>query len=103
VHTINYEYGYGGLTFAGSVGDLTTPLGQLAVILDEVSELFHRRPCAGMALKQQGVTILLAEQNLHLAARVADRTAVIEKGQIVWTGTIAARQADKAARTYLAL
>jgi branched-chain amino acid transport system ATP-binding protein len=57
-----------------------------------------------LALKQEGVTILLAEQNLHFAARVADRAAVIEKGRIVWTGTMSALQADEAARAaYLAV
>ena len=47
-----------------------------------------------LALKQQGVTVLLAEQNFHFAARVADRAAVIETGKIIWSGTIAALQSD---------
>ena len=32
--------------------------------------------------KAEGVTILLAEQNLHFAARVADRTVTFERGRI---------------------
>jgi len=79
------------------------------LLLDEPSEglapvIVEEMAHAILALKQDGVTILLAEQNLHFAARVADRAAVIEKGRIVWTGTMAALQADEAARSaYLAV
>jgi branched-chain amino acid transport system ATP-binding protein len=79
------------------------------LLLDEPSEglapvIVEEMAHAILALKQEGVTILLAEQNLHFAARVADRAAVIEKGRIVWTGTMAALQADAAARSaYLAV
>jgi branched-chain amino acid transport system ATP-binding protein len=79
------------------------------LLLDEPSEglapvIVEEMAHAILALKQEGVTILLAEQNLHFAARVADRAAVIEKGRIVWTGTMAELQADETARTaYLAV
>jgi branched-chain amino acid transport system ATP-binding protein len=79
------------------------------LLLDEPSEglaplIVEEMASAILALKRQGVTVLLAEQNLHFAARVADRAAVIEKGRIVWTGTMAALQADEVARaTYLAV
>jgi branched-chain amino acid transport system ATP-binding protein len=79
------------------------------LLLDEPSEglapvIVEEMAAAILALKRDGVTVLLAEQNLHFAARVADRAAVIEKGRIVWTGTMAALQADEAARTaYLAV
>ena len=79
------------------------------LLLDEPSEglapvIVEEMANAILALKQEGVTVLLAEQNLHFAARVADRAAVIEKGRIVWTGTMAALQADEAARSaYLAV
>ncbi len=79
------------------------------LLLDEPSEglapvIVEEMAAAILALKQQGVTVLLAEQNLHFAARVADRAAVIEKGRIVWAGTMAALQADEAARAaYLAV
>jgi branched-chain amino acid transport system ATP-binding protein len=79
------------------------------LLLDEPSEglapvIVEEMAHAILALKQEGVTILLAEQNLHFAARVADRAAVIEKGRIVWAGTMAALQADEAARSaYLAV
>ena len=42
--------------------------------------------------------MLLAEQNLHFAARVADRALVIESGRIAWSGTIAALHADSGAQ-----
>jgi len=73
------------------------------LLLDEPSEglapvIVEEMARAILALKQEGVTILLAEQNLHFASRVADRAAVIEKGRIVWTGTMDALQTDDAAR-----
>jgi branched-chain amino acid transport system ATP-binding protein len=79
------------------------------LLLDEPSEglapvIVEEMARAILALKQEGVTILLAEQNLHFALRVADRAAVIEKGRIVWTGTMPELQTDEAARAkYLAL
>jgi branched-chain amino acid transport system ATP-binding protein len=39
------------------------------------------------ALKAQGVTILLVEQNIHQALKVADRACVIKTGRISMTGT----------------
>jgi branched-chain amino acid transport system ATP-binding protein len=38
-------------------------------------------------LKKQGVTILLVEQNIHQALRIADRACVIKTGRIAMTGT----------------
>ncbi len=38
------------------------------------------------ALKREGLTILLSEQNLKFAARLADRAYIIEKGQIRFEG-----------------
>ena len=74
------------------------------VLLDEPSEglapvIVEQMALAILALKSEGVTILLAEQNLHFAARVADRAAVIETGRIVWTGTMPDLQADADVRT----
>jgi branched-chain amino acid transport system ATP-binding protein len=79
------------------------------LLLDEPSEglapvIVEEMAHAILALKRDGITILLAEQNLHFAARVAGRAAVIEKGRIVWTGTMPELQADDAARAaYLAV
>jgi branched-chain amino acid transport system ATP-binding protein len=79
------------------------------LLLDEPSEglapvIVEEMAAAILALKAEGVTVLLAEQNLHFAARVADRAAVIETGRVVWSGTMAALQADAAVRAaYLAV
>jgi branched-chain amino acid transport system ATP-binding protein len=47
------------------------------------------------ALKRDRLSILLVEQNYHLALRVADRVYVMSKGQIVYEGTPAALEADE--------
>jgi branched-chain amino acid transport system ATP-binding protein len=53
-------------------------------------------------LKGERLSILLVEQNYHLALRVADRVYVMNKGQIVWEGTPAALQAaEDVKRRYL--
>jgi len=48
-----------------------------------------------IGLKQQGLSILLVEQNVPLALRVADRVYVMNKGQIVYEGSSAALAADE--------
>ena len=73
------------------------------ILLDEPSEglapvIVEQMAAAILALKAEGVTVLLAEQNLHFAARVADRAVVLESGRVAWTGTMAALQADETAR-----
>ena len=78
------------------------------VLLDEPSEglapvIVQQMGAAIRAMRDEGVTVVLAEQNLHFAASVADRAAVVERGRIAWTGTVAALQADEAARAYLAV
>ncbi|HZP35669.1 MAG TPA: ABC transporter ATP-binding protein [Methylomirabilota bacterium] len=50
------------------------------------------------ALKREGLTILLSEQNLKFAARLADRAYIIEKGMIRFDGPMAALMADEALR-----
>ena len=79
------------------------------ILLDEPSEglapvIVEQMAAAILALKGQGVTVLLAEQNLHFATRVADRAVVIEKGRAAWSGTVAALRADEGVRRqYLAV
>jgi len=73
------------------------------VLLDEPSEglaplIVEQMADAILALKREGVAMLLAEQNLHFAARVADGAVVLESGRVVWSGTMAALQADEAVR-----
>ena len=46
-------------------------------------------------LKGSNLSILLVEQNYHLALQVADRVYVMSKGQIVWEGTPSALEANE--------
>jgi len=50
------------------------------------------------ALRREGLTILLSEQNLKFAARLADRAYIIEKGQIRWEGPMGRLLEDEATR-----
>jgi branched-chain amino acid transport system ATP-binding protein len=50
------------------------------------------------ALKREGLTILMAEQNVKFARRLADRAYIIEKGEIRFDGTMAALDADEGLR-----
>jgi branched-chain amino acid transport system ATP-binding protein len=73
------------------------------ILLDEPSEglapvIVEQMAAAIGEMKAAGVTVLLAEQNLHFAARVGGRAAVIEKGRIVWEGAMAALAGDEALR-----
>ena len=53
-------------------------------------------------LRQHGLSILLVEQNLSLALSLADRVYVMNKGQIVYSGTPADLQAnDEVKHRYL--
>ena len=63
------------------------------VLLDEPSEgvapvIVEQMVHMILALKKQGVSILLSEQNVHFAALVSDRVYVLEKGQIRYTGSM---------------
>ncbi len=50
------------------------------------------------ALKREGMTILLSEQNIKFARRLADRAYIIEKGQIKFEGPFARLAADESIR-----
>ena len=55
-----------------------------------------------LALKAERLSLLLVEQNYHLALRVADRVYVMNKGQIVYEGTPAGLEAaEEVKRRYL--
>lgn len=79
------------------------------LLLDEPSEglapvIVERIAESIAALKSQGLAVLLSEQNLPFARAVADRAAVIEKGRVRYTGTMAGLMADDAVRrSYLAV
>ncbi|MCL6554030.1 MAG: ABC transporter ATP-binding protein [Firmicutes bacterium] len=54
------------------------------------------------ALKATGLTVLLAEQNVHAVLRLADRGYVIDDGRIRYEGTVADLRAnDEVRRRYL--
>jgi branched-chain amino acid transport system ATP-binding protein len=74
-----------------------------AILLDEPSEglaplIVEQMATTIRALKSEGLTVLLSEQNLRFATLVADRAYVIEKGRIRYAGTMAALAADDAVR-----
>jgi branched-chain amino acid transport system ATP-binding protein len=81
----------------------------LLVLLDEPSEgvsplIVEQMANTIVALKQQGLSILLSEQNIRFAELVGDRAYVLEKGHVCWHGSMAELAGDSAAqRTYLAL
>jgi branched-chain amino acid transport system ATP-binding protein len=55
-------------------------------------------------LKREGLTILLAEQNVDFSLSLADRVYVLEKGVVRYEGTAGAFRADESIRhQYLAL
>ena len=72
-----------------------TLMGQpLLVLLDEPSEgvaplIVQQMARTIRALKAQGVSVLLSEQNLPFAEAVADRAYLIEQGQVVHEGSMA--------------
>jgi len=77
------------------------------LVLDEPSEglaprIVHEIGRVLLQLKTQGLSVLLVEQNVPLALRVADRVYVMSKGQIVYEGTPAALDAaEEIKRRYL--
>ncbi|HEX6979072.1 MAG TPA: ABC transporter ATP-binding protein [Alphaproteobacteria bacterium] len=75
-----------------------------AILLDEPSEglapvIVDQMADTILALKREGLTVILSEQNLHFATRVSDRAYIIEKGRIRYHGTMAELAADDAVRT----
>lgn len=57
-----------------------------------------------MSLKSTKTTILLSEQNIRFAMGVSDRVVVIDKGHVVYTGTIEEfRKQETVQKTYLAV
>ncbi len=77
------------------------------LLLDEPSEglapvIIDQMAATIQALKEQGLSILLSEQNLHFATSVSDRAYIIEKGRIRYDGTMEELAANAEVRnTYL--
>ena len=71
--------------------------GLAPVIVERIGELLRQ-------LRDMGVTVLLAEQNMHFCLGIASHATVIDKGQIVYRDTIEALRNDEAVKSrYLAL
>jgi branched-chain amino acid transport system ATP-binding protein len=55
-----------------------------------------------LALKGEGLTILLSEQNSRFAFKVSDRAYILEKGRVNWQGGISElREKPEIMKTYL--
>ncbi len=54
--------------------------GIMPVLVDEMFELFQK-------LKEQGLTILLVEQNVQQALKISDRAYILDQGEIVFHDT----------------
>ena len=79
------------------------------VLLDEPSEglapkIVEQMADAILAMKREGLSLLLSEQNIRFARLIADRVCVIEKGRVRFFGTAADFDARPDIRdAYLAL
>lgn len=71
--------------------------GLAPIIVEKIGELIRQ-------LHEMGVTILMAEQNMHFCLRVATHAAVIDKGVVVYQGTIEELKAsDEIKQRYLSV
>jgi branched-chain amino acid transport system ATP-binding protein len=73
------------------------------VLLDEPSEglapiIVQEMAQSIRALKREGLSVLLCEQNLRFCEAIADRAYIIEKGQIRFGGTMAELAANSSLR-----
>ncbi len=73
------------------------------ILLDEPSEglapvIVERIAEAILALKREGIAILLSEQNYHFAQIVSDRAYVLELGHVRFSGSMEALRADDSIR-----
>lgn len=79
-------------------GLLTNPE---VLLLDEPTEglaplIVEQLTEAIRTINAEGVAILLVEQNLKVPLKLAHRQFVIDNGRVVWSGTTAELQADRA-------
>src|ERR1700731_36825 len=63
------------------------------VLLDEPSEglapqIVEQMVDAILTMKQEGVSMIVSEQNLHFARLICDRAYIIERGRICFAGTM---------------
>ncbi len=62
--------------------------GIMPVLVEEMGALFRR-------LREQGTTLLLVEQNVEWALKLADRAVIVDQGEIVYRSDAATLLADK--------
>jgi branched-chain amino acid transport system ATP-binding protein len=60
----------------------------MPVLVEEMGVLFRK-------LRDQGVTLLLVEQNVEWALRLADRAVILDQGEVVYESSSEALLADK--------
>ena len=71
--------------------------GLAPIIVERIGEMIQH-------LRGTGVTLVIAEQNMHFCLEIATHVAVIDKGQIVYRDTLEALQAnEEVKRRYLAV
>lgn len=79
------------------------------VLLDEPSEglapkIVEQMADAILAMRREGLSIVISEQNLHFAKLISDRAYIIEKGRMRFSGTMAELEANPEIRdAYLAV
>ena len=67
-------------------------MGLAPILVDQILEILGR-------LKDEGITVLLVEQNARAALSIADRGYVIETGRVTASGSAGALLADNRVRT----
>jgi len=65
--------------------------GLAPIVIDQILDIIR-------ALKSEGMTVLLVEQNVHAALALADRVYVLETGRITASGNAAEMAVDKRVR-----
>lgn len=79
------------------------------VLLDEPSEglapkIVEQMAVAILAMKREGLALVISEQNLRFARLISDRAVIIEKGRVRYAGTMAELAANPEIRdAYLAV
>ncbi len=79
------------------------------VLLDEPSEglapkIVEQMAAAILAMKREGLALVISEQNLRFARLISDRAVIIEKGRVRYAGTMAELTANPEIRdAYLAV
>ena len=79
------------------------------VLLDEPSEglapkIIEQMAAAILAMKREGLALVISEQNLRFARLISDRAVIIEKGRVRYSGTMAELEANPEIRdAYLAV